>query len=126
MRRIFTNICTNNLEASKTFYVDILSFKVNYDSDWFVHLVSVENEALELGLIQSDHEILPPELGKQHSGAYITVVVDDVNVVFEKAKNMGIKIIEPPTPTFYGQNRMLISDPNGFIIDVSSSLTNNN
>ena len=53
MKRIFTNICTNNLEMSKKFYVELLSFKVNYQSDWFVHLVSVENEALELGLIQS-------------------------------------------------------------------------
>ena len=124
MKRIFTNICANNLEASKKFYVELLSFKVNYDSDWFVHLVSVENEALQLGLIQSDHEALPTEVGKQHSGAYLTVVVDDVDVIFEKAKNMGVRIIEPPTPMFYGQNRMLVSDPNGFVIDVSSSQTN--
>ena len=124
MNRIFTNICAHNLEASKKFYVELLSFKVNYESDWFVHLVSLENKALELGLIQSEKEIVPTEVGKQPSGVYLTVVVEDVDSIWERAKNMGVRIIEPPTPTFYGQKRMLVSDPNGFVVDVSSNLTN--
>ncbi len=126
MKRIFTNICAHNLEASQKFYVELLSFKVNYQSDCFVHLVSVENKALELGLIQSEQEIVPTEVGKQPSGIYLTVVVEDVDLIWARAQNMGVRIIEAPTPTFYGQKRMLVSDPNGFVIDVSSHLTNQN
>ena len=38
--RILTNICSDNLEASRDFYVALLGFEVNYDSDWYIQLLT--------------------------------------------------------------------------------------
>jgi len=35
-----TNICSDNLAESRDFYTKLYDFKVDYDSDWFIHLAS--------------------------------------------------------------------------------------
>ena len=38
--RILTNICSDDLAASRDFYVALLGFEVNYDSDWYIQLLT--------------------------------------------------------------------------------------
>ncbi|WP_366135950.1 hypothetical protein [uncultured Maribacter sp.] len=45
-----TNICSDNLAESRDFYTKLFDFNVDYDSDWFVHLIS-KDKKLELGII---------------------------------------------------------------------------
>ncbi|WP_082338130.1 VOC family protein [Roseivirga seohaensis] len=52
INRIMTNICSDNLAASRDFYTKLFDFKVDFDSDWFVHLIS-KNKNLELGIVGS-------------------------------------------------------------------------
>ena len=118
--RILTNICSDNLKASTTFYIDLLGFKVKYDSDWYVQLCSPENSELEYGIIQRDHELVPIEYQNVPNGMYVTFVVNDVDLVYQKALDMGIPIIQSPRNEFYGQRRFLTRDPNGCLIDVCS------
>ncbi len=120
MNRLFANICSSNLSKAKGFYTELFGFQVKYDSDWFVHLCDPANGSLELGLIAKNHELVPESARSQSSGIYITLVVDDVDFVYRKAQELKVKIIDPPTPTFYGQKRMLLQDPDGSLLDVSS------
>lgn len=122
MNRLFANICSSDIEKSRDFYISLFDFKVNFDSDWYVHLVCSENEALELGIMDKNYDLVPESFNGQPSGLYVTFVIDDVNTVFEKAKNLGYEIVQTPEPTFYGQNRMLLKDPDGLLVDVSSLL----
>ena len=95
IKRLLTNICSDDLTASKQFYTSLFSFKLDYDSDWFIHLIS-EGRELELGIILTDHEIVPaPSKGKV-SGAYLTFVVEDVDQFYEKAKDLGYSIYNRP------------------------------
>lgn len=50
----------------------------------------------------------------------LTFVVDDVDVVHEFAAKRGDTIVEPPTNLFYGQRRMVVRDPDGTAVDISS------
>jgi len=120
IERLITNICSEDLEQSKAFYVALFEFTVDYDSDWFVHLVSVGNK-LEIGIIKADHEIVPNKIGAKIKGCYITFVVESADALYTKAHELNFKIIQPPTYTAYGQKRMLIEAPEGTIIDVSST-----
>ena len=47
--RILTNICADDLQKSKEFYVDLLGFKVKYDSEWYVQLCLPDNSEIEYG-----------------------------------------------------------------------------
>lgn len=49
--RILTNICSNDLQESKDFYVELLDFKIKYDSDWYVQLCSPNDSEIEYGII---------------------------------------------------------------------------
>ena len=51
---------------------------------------------------------------------YVTFVVDDVDVAYERAVDMGVPIIREPRNEFYGQRRFLVTDPSGCLIDICS------
>jgi len=118
--RILTNICSDDLQKSKEFYVNLLGFQVKYDSDWYVQLCSPNDSEIEYGIIQRDHELVPKEYQNAPNGMYVTFVVEDVDVVYRKAGDMGIAIIQEPRNEFYGQRRFLVKDPNGCLVDVFS------
>lgn len=121
VQRIMTNICSEELSASKNFYTKLFDFDLNFDSDWFIHLVSKDKQ-LELGIIDKSHEVVPSVIQNQPNGVYITFVVDSADDVFEIAKSEGFIINQEPIDTPYGQRRLLLQDPNGLIVDISSPI----
>lgn len=118
-----TNICSTKLSESRDFYVKLFDFNIDYDSEWFVHLISKDKQ-LELGIIDRNNETVPAEFQMNPNGFYITFVVDNADEVYETAKAEKFVILSEPTNTFYGQRRLLIKDPNGALVDVSSPIPN--
>ncbi|HSM82732.1 MAG TPA: VOC family protein [Nodosilinea sp.] len=118
--RIVTNICSDHLAESREFYIALLGFEVNYDSDWYVQLRCPTNTGIEFGIIQRDHELVPERYRFAPTGMYVTFVVDDVDAVYEQAKAMQLSIVQEPKNEFYGQRRFLTVDPNGCLLDISS------
>jgi catechol 2,3-dioxygenase-like lactoylglutathione lyase family enzyme len=123
INRIMTNICSDKLAESRDFYTKLFNLNVAYDSDWFVHLIS-NNKKLELGIIDRTSEIVPKDFQKSPEGFYVTFVVDNADEVFKIAKFEKFEIINEPHDTFYGQRRLLLKDPNGALVDVSSPIEN--
>lgn len=119
INRLMTNICSDNLSVSKDFYIKLFDFNVNFDSDWFVHLIS-SDKRFELGIIDRTNDIVPKEFQNHPQGFYITFVVDDADSIFTIAKSEGIEIVNAPTDMSYGQRRLLLKDPDGTLVDVSS------
>ncbi|MEO1339504.1 MAG: VOC family protein [Myxococcota bacterium] len=117
--RVFFNITTLELEKTKTFYTELLGFRVTFDSDWFVQL-SGDADGTELGILLRTHELVPPEFRDRSTGGILTVVVENTDDVFERAKAQARHIVEPPKDLFYGQRRMLLLDPAGTLVDVSA------
>lgn len=120
IQRHFANILSDDLPASKEFYTGLLGMELLYDSDWFIDLATGDAPRFELGIL-ARHSDLVPE-GDRHppQGMMLTFVVDDVERVFEAAQAQGVTIIEPPRDLFYGQRRLLLRDPNGVLVDVST------
>jgi uncharacterized glyoxalase superfamily protein PhnB len=123
INRMMINICSEKLAESRDYYIKLFDFEVDYDSDWFVHLIS-KNKQLELGIISRSSEIVPDQIKNGPQGFYVTLVVDNADDVFEIAKAEGFEIVSEPSDTFYGQRRLLLKDPNGAIVDVSSPMPN--
>jgi catechol 2,3-dioxygenase-like lactoylglutathione lyase family enzyme len=121
--RILTNICSDRLAESRDFYVALLGFDVSYDSDWYIQLRSPSNQELEFGIILRSHSLVPQEYQTTPSGMYVTFVVPDVDLVYEKALIMGLRIVQAPKNEFYGQRRFLTVDPNGCLIDICSPVS---
>lgn len=120
IRRLLANISSRCLPESRDFYVDLLGMEVARETEWYVHLVSATEPALELGIIQRDHPLLPPEWRASPAGMYLTFVVDHVDEYHARAVVRGLPIVQPPRDEFYGQRRFLTRDPDGGLVDISS------
>ena len=123
LNRFMTNICSDQLAASKEFYCTLFQLKVNFDSDWFIQLID-EKTGLELGLIKRTHEIVPSEYQLSPQGFYLTFVVEDVEPIYTLAQQEQFMIVKAPHDTFYGQRRLLLKDPDGALVDVSAPIPN--
>lgn len=121
IQRAFVTVFSDQLEVLRDFYVELFGWRVDFDSDWFVHLQAPDQAALELGLLRRDHELVPAAFRAAPAGAMITIVVPDVDVVYRRASARGLTIVEAPRDLFYGQRRMLLRDPEGTLLDVSSA-----
>ncbi len=123
INRMMTNICSDNLAESGEFYTKLFDFHVDYDSDWFVHLISKDKQ-FELEIIKRTSEMVPDGYQNNPQGFYVTFVVENADSVFERAKEEGLDVLSEPADTFYGQRRLLLKDPNGTLVDVSSPMPN--
>ncbi|WP_299623515.1 VOC family protein [uncultured Tenacibaculum sp.] len=123
MNRLMTNTCSDNLIKSRDFYSKIFKLNIAFESDWFIHLVT-DNKNLELGIIDRTNEIVPEEFQNKPQGFYITFVVDNADEIFNIAVAESFEIVQEPADTFYGQRRVLLKDPDGTLIDVSSPIEN--
>ena len=124
IQRAFVSVFTDTLEETRDFYLSLFDWDVGYESDWFIHLQARGNQTLELGILRRDHEIVPEAFRQAAAepirGAMVTLVVDDVDALHVKAQADGRTIVEAPRNLFYGQRRMLLRDPAGTLVDVSS------
>lgn len=118
--RFFFNILTNDVVRSKAFYMDLLGMHLHFDSDWFVILKPDEASNVELGIIDQNSSVVPSSVQKTAAGTYPTFVVKDSDVIHARAVELGAEILEAPTDMFYGQRRLLLKDPNGITVDISS------
>lgn len=120
MQRTFTSILCENQARTASFYEQLLGMERHADFGWFIILTHQNMPGLEFGLVDRAHETVPSELASAPAGVIITFVVDDVAQSFGLARTMGAEIVQEPTDLFYGQRRMLLRDPEGTIIDISS------
>lgn len=92
INRLMINICSDKLSESRDFYTRLFDFKVNYDSDWFIHLIA-EDKQLELGIIDRTNQIVPKDYQHLPQGCYITFVVDNAEEIYEIAKKANVEIV---------------------------------
>lgn len=121
LQRLLFTVLSHDLEKSKAFYTRLFEFDVDYDSDWFVHLIS-PGSPFELGLISATSEWAPAGLQAGQHGSYPTFVVEDAGAVYEAACEAGFDIAQPLEDTPYGQRRLLLRSPEGAVVDVSSPI----
>ncbi|MEO1064687.1 MAG: VOC family protein [Actinomycetota bacterium] len=121
VQRSFVNLLSDDPGRLRDFYVGLFGWRVDFDSDWFVHLQAPDNDDVELGILRRDHEIVP-EAARSASaaGVIVTIVVDDADELHRRAVELGAEVLEEPRDLFYGQRRVLLRDPDGTVVDASS------
>jgi len=115
---MLTNLLTDNLSATQDLFVKLLGFDTEYEADWFISMVNEEGDKVSAMLRTS--EFIPDQFQKSAQGIMVTLVVDDVERYFDKAKKLKLNIIEEPRDLPYGQRRLLLADASGALVDVSS------
>jgi predicted enzyme related to lactoylglutathione lyase len=122
IQRAFINLTTEDLDPSRAFY-ERLGYRVRFSSDWFVQLGPPAADALELGLLRRNGDVVPEAARQPPAGVLLTVVVEDVDAVHASWAEHGAEVVEPPRDLFYGQRRMVLRAPEGTLVDVSTEVS---
>ena len=111
-------LMTDDVSGLSAFYQANFHFRALFESDWYVHLQSEEDEAVNLAIMDGDHPTIP-EVGRgRASGLLINFEVEDVDAVYEDCRSKGLPIIQELRDEPFGQRHFITQDPAGVLIDV--------
>ncbi len=122
MKRAFTNILSGDVEGTAEFYQNLLGMKRTGDFGWFIILSHDDMPAFEMGVLEKGHDTIPRGLSSSPAGCILTFVVNDLEAVHVRAISMQAEILQEPTDLPYGQRRLMLRDPAGSVVDVSSPI----
>lgn len=111
-------ILTDDVAATSAFYQSHFRFAPSFANDWYVHLQSREDEAVNLGIVRADHETVPEIARQKVQGLILNFEVADVDREFELATAANLPILLTLGDEPFGQRHFITQDPNGVLIDV--------
>lgn len=111
-------LMTADVAGTAAFYVEHLRFKPLFESDWYIHLQSSEDQTVNLGLVAADHDTIPEAGRGRASGLLINFEVEDPDAVHARLVAAGIRILRSLRDEDFGQRHFIFADPNGVLIDV--------
>lgn len=111
-------LMTGDVAGTAVFYIKHFDFQPLFESEWYVHLQSVDNKRVNLGIVQGDHETIPEEGRGRTSGLLINFEVRDPDAVYERILAAGLPVLRTLRDEPFGQRHFITRDPNGVLIDV--------
>ncbi len=111
-------IMTADVAGTAKFYIDHFRFRALFDSDWYVHLQSIEDPGVNLAVLDGDHETIPAVARGAASGVILNFEVDDVDAEYQRACASGLQILLALRDEPFGQRHFITTDPGGVLIDV--------
>jgi catechol 2,3-dioxygenase-like lactoylglutathione lyase family enzyme len=118
VQSLFPDLCTDDITASRDFYVALLGLRVAFENDWYVQLQSPSDPNLQLAFVRRDHDSVPAPFQAPARGVLVTIETDDVDALHERARALGLPIVYPLRDEPWGQRHFMVADPNGLAVDV--------
>jgi catechol 2,3-dioxygenase-like lactoylglutathione lyase family enzyme len=120
--RWYPCLCVDDVERSVDFYVDLLGLEVSADVGWYVELSpagsSTRPPPVVVSFVARGHDSVPAGFDLQRGGVLVSVIVDEVDPVAERAGQRGLPIAQPCRDEEVGQRHLMVVDPDGFLVDV--------
>lgn len=111
-------LMSDQIAASRDFYVTRFGFQVIFEADWYVSLKSADGR-YELAFVSYTHDTVVKAYQKPVQGLLLNFEVDNVDAEYERLIVQGQLPLERELLTEeFGQRHFATSDPNGVLIDV--------
>jgi uncharacterized glyoxalase superfamily protein PhnB len=110
VRRIKPNILSERFDESRAFYNDVIGLGGGDGFDW-VLFFGTDQPEVQLSVMKLDI--------KAQVHPDVSIEVDDVDEVYERAQAAGAEIVYPLTDEEWGLRRFFVRDPNGAVINVT-------
>ncbi len=110
VKRIVSNIAASSVADVQKFYSDLFDMHVVMDHGWIVILASGETATTQVSIAT--------EGGSGTSVPDLSIEVDDVDAVYQKAKILGHHIEYELTDEPWGVRRFYLSDPTGKLLNI--------
>jgi len=110
VKRIKPNILSDRFDESRSFYNDVIGLDGGDGLDWILFFGTDQRE-VQLSVMKLDI--------KAHVHPDVSIEVDDVDAVYERARAAGVEIVYPIADEEWGLRRFFVRDPNGAVINVT-------
>jgi catechol 2,3-dioxygenase-like lactoylglutathione lyase family enzyme len=110
VKRIKPNILSDRFDESRAFYNDVIGLEGGDGLDWILFFGTDKRE-VQLSVMKLDI--------KAHVHPDVSIEVDGVDEVYERALAAGAEIVYPITDEDWGLRRFFVRDPNGAVINVT-------
>lgn len=111
-------LMTGDVAGTSAFYQAHFGFRALFESDWYVHLQSRGDEAVNLAILDGDHETIPATGRGRASGLLLNFEVADVDAEYARLQAAGLPVLLTLRDEAFGQRHFITADPNGVMIDV--------
>jgi catechol 2,3-dioxygenase-like lactoylglutathione lyase family enzyme len=112
VKRIVTNIATQDSAAARAFYGDILGMAVVMNHGWIVTYASGETMTAQISFASEGGSGTPvPD---------VSIEVDNLDEVFGKLQAAGFEIEYGPSVEPWGVRRFFVRDPFGRLVNILS------
>lgn len=111
-------IMTNDVFGTTNFYVEHFRFIKMFDSEWYVHLRSENDDTVNLAILDRSHETIPVVGRSQVSGLLLNFEVEDPDAEYLRLKAAGLPMLLEIKDEDFGQRHFITADPNGVLIDI--------
>lgn len=110
VRRIKPNILSERFDESRSFYNDVIGLDGGEGLDSILFF-GTDRREVQLSVMKLDI--------KAHIHPDVSIEVDDVDAVYERARAAQAEIVYPLTSEEWGLRRFFLRDPSGAVINVT-------
>ena len=110
VKRIKPNIRSYRFEESRDFYTGVFGLVESEGLDWILFFGTDQRE-VQLSVMKMD------VAANVHPD--VSIEVDDLDAVYERARQAGAEIVYPLTEENWGLRRFFVRDPNGAVLNVT-------
>jgi catechol 2,3-dioxygenase-like lactoylglutathione lyase family enzyme len=122
IRSVYPVLCTDRLDESRDFYRALLDLGVAFECSWYTSLRGGPDGTSRVDFVPPGHESVPAPYGRPAAGVVVTVDVDDVDAVHDRAGALGLDVVLPLCDEDFGQRHFMVRDPNGLLLDVVQTI----
>lgn len=110
IKRMDATVSTSKMQESKKFYMDHFNFRLVFESDWYIELVSPDEPAIGISFTLPQRDAGEFFSGK---GIIISFGVDDVDAEYKRLKSEGLEIVQELQDKPWGERSFVVDDPSG-------------
>jgi len=114
--RVSFTVLAKSMRISAEFYRELAGFQQVEATDWYIVLRSPDG--MEIAFADEVSEFTPRHAWGVLQGVYLSIQVDDILAAVERARAMGVEVIDAPRAMEYGATRALVRDPNNLIVEL--------
>jgi len=111
-------IQTDNVEGTASFYSEHFGFRAVFTSDWYIHLQSEADPAVNIAVLDGYHETVPESGRGLSKGVILNFEVPDAKADYLRLTSQGLPVLKDLCDEDFGQRHFITADPNGVLIDV--------
>jgi len=110
IKRMDATISTSKMQESKNFYIRYFDFRLVFESDWYIELISPDEPTIGISFTLPQRDAGEFFSGK---GIIISFGVEDVDAEYRRLKAAGLEIVQELQDKPWGERSFVVDDPSG-------------